>query len=137
MACPLFLPEVPLAGFAPEPTPLGELFAGRCAADPAAEIPPYILRSCCNRGYARGACERAATINADAYRFLVKSDDGDSVTVAWSSERDHLPLGAGEAIVRREFPAATDPLALQARACAAAYRRFAGGEGIALRRAPV
>ncbi len=132
MACPLFVPEAPLGAVSPESAPLGDLFAGRCSADPAAAISSETLRRCCNRGYARTACERASLAEADAHRFLVKADDGHSVTVAWSSERDHLPLATGYAVVRNESTAATDPLAAQARACATAYRRFSGKTGIRL-----
>jgi hypothetical protein len=133
MACPLFLPAAPLSGFAPEATPLGELYDGTCAADGGGVIPPETLRRCCNRGYARNLCERAAAAHPDAFRFLVKQDDGDTVTIAWSTERDHLPLAVGtSAVTVRSSPASADPLELQARACAAAYRRLAGKERIAI-----
>jgi hypothetical protein len=132
MACPLFLPAAPLPGFAPESTPLGELYDGRCSADPGGVIPPETLRRCCNRGYARGVCARAAATHPDAFRFLVKADDGDTVTLAWSSERDHLPLAAGSLVVTARSAASGEPLELQARACAAAYRRLAGKERIAI-----
>src|SRR4051794_20053260 len=86
MACPLFLPAAPLRGFAAEATPLGELYDGRCAADPDNAIAPETLRRCCNRGYARGICDRAAAAEADAFRFIVHSDENGIVTVAWSAE---------------------------------------------------
>jgi len=132
MACPLFLPKAPMPAFTQESTPLGELYDGRCAADLADTIPPETLRRCCNRGYARKACGRAATVEADAHRFLVKADDGATVTVAWSAERDHLPLATGNALVTTLAAGNSDPLALQARACAAAYRHVAGKDGIVI-----
>ena len=132
MACPLFLPVAPLPGFAPEATPLGELYDGRCAADPGGVIPPETLRRCCNRGYARHLCERAAATHPDAFRFLVKKDGGDTITVAWSSERDHLPLATGTVSIAADSAPSADPLKLQARAHAAAYRRLAGKIHIAV-----
>jgi hypothetical protein len=133
MACPLFLPAAPLKGYAPEATPLGELYDGRCAADPGDVIPPGTLRLCCNRGYARDVCGRAATASADAFRFIVRADDGDAVTVAWSSERDHLPVEVGIIpVVAMRSAAPDNPLELQARACAAAYRRLAGKDAVSI-----
>jgi len=132
MACPLFLPGAPLDGFAPEATSLGELYDGRCSADTGVVVPPGTLRRCCNRGYARNVCAPAATSGADAFRFLVKADDGDTVTVAWSTERNHLPLAVGSTAVTATPASSAEPLELQARACAAAYRRLAGKKAIAL-----
>jgi len=119
MACPLFLPVAPLAGFS-------DLYGGECAAE-AGAIPDDTLRRCCNAGYARGSCPRAEQSDADAFRFLVRANRGGVVDVAWSSERNHHPLAVGTlpmdcSIEARE----SGPLELQARACAAAYLRQAG-----------
>ncbi len=137
MACPLFLPAAPLQGFAAEATPLGELYDGACAGDRGAVIPRETLRRCCNRGYARGSCDRAAAADADAFRFLVKADCGGVITVAWSSEREHVPVAVGEALVTTAPCPTADPLGVQARACAAAYRRFSGKEPIAMSSAAI
>jgi hypothetical protein len=87
MACPLFLPI-------PQPD---DPYSGICAADPGVPVPAPILRSCCRRGYARGACERAGHAEADAVRFLIKSDSDGEVVVAWAREHDHHPLAVGVA----------------------------------------
>jgi len=118
MACPLFIPS----------SPLGDLYAGRCAADPQAEIEPDTLRRCCNLGYARRQCARAAQADSDAIRVLVRADDGRSVQVAWAVERDHHPVAVGvetiELVAGEATPARSlTALTAQVRACAEAYAR--------------
>ena len=120
MACPLFLPASPLAGF-------GDLYAGECAAGIAEAIDGDILRRCCNAGYARGSCTRAAQSEADAFRFLVKADRDGVIDVAWSSERNHHPVAVGTLSVN--VAGSTNeggPLEHQARVYAAAYLRHTG-----------
>src|SRR4051794_31478367 len=103
MSCPLFLPARPLGDFAPVGMPLGDVYAGSCAAagttaepSPAGEsISSDKLRRCCNLGYARAVCQRAQESPADAARFLVKSDRGGIVEVQWSLERNHHPVAVG------------------------------------------
>ncbi len=56
MACPLFLPA----------ESLGDYYGGECSAATGRPIPSAILRHCCNVGYARKACARAAGTDADA-----------------------------------------------------------------------
>jgi hypothetical protein len=124
MACPLFLPASPL-------TPLEDLYGGECAAAAGVFIPVVIpdavLRRCCNAGYARGSCQRAAQTDADAFRFLIKANRDGVVDVAWSSERNHHPVAVGTLTVDCRTPTTqTEPLELQARACAAAYLRQIG-----------
>jgi hypothetical protein len=114
MACPLFVPLSPLSG--------SDLHDGYCGAQPEAPIPADTLRQCCNMGYARGVCRRAAQSNADAFRFLIKSNRDGVVAVAWSSERNHHPVAVGTLLVT-EAPASEDPLERQARAYAAACLR--------------
>jgi hypothetical protein len=118
MPCPLFLPASPLTGFK-------SLHGGECAAQPGASIPVDTLRRCCNTGYARAACGHAAQSDADAFRFLIKSNRDGVVGVAWSIERDHHPVAVGTLAVgtQRMTDAAEGPLERQARACAAAYFR--------------
>jgi hypothetical protein len=113
MACPLFLPE------------LSDPCKGQCAGDPAAIIPADTLRHWCTTGYARGVCERAAGSDADAMRFLVKSNRGGTVEVAWAIERNHHPVAVGSFEVT-ETMTTEQPLERQARACAEAYLRQIG-----------
>jgi hypothetical protein len=115
MACPLFVPASPLAGFI-------DLYGGECAAAAGVLIPIDVLRQCCNAGYARESCSRAAQSDADAFRFLIKANRNGVVDVAWSSERNHHPVAVGNLTVDCRI-GATDalPLERQARACATAY----------------
>jgi hypothetical protein len=130
MPCPLFLPASPLIGsslidssligLTTEASSPGDLYGGECAAQPGVLIPVGMLRRCCNTGYARAACEHAAQSDADAFRFLIKSNRDGVVGVAWSSERNHHPVAVGILLVTNAT-AAEGPLERQARACAAAY----------------
>jgi hypothetical protein len=120
MACPLFLPVSPL-------TPLSDIYGGECAAEVGVLIPVDVLRRCCNTGYARGSCPRAAQSDADAFRFLIKSNREGVVDVAWSSERNHHPVAVGNLAVDGAMPATgCGPLERQARAYAALYLRQIG-----------
>ena len=83
--------------FAQVAMPLGNLYNGQCAADPHAGISPDVVRSCCNLGYARGRCERAADADADAVRFCVHSNTGGAIVIAWAIERNHHPIAVGKA----------------------------------------
>ena len=114
MACPLFLPSSPLAGFS-------DLYAGACAADNCAAIPVDTLRQYCNAGYARGFCERAAQSDADSFRFAIKANRDGAVDVAWSSERNHHPVAVGMLTVNGASADAAFPLERQARVYAEAY----------------
>ena len=51
----------------------------------------------CNLGYARGLACFPAECEADASRFSVADDDGDTIAVQWCIERDHRPLRWGTA----------------------------------------
>jgi hypothetical protein len=129
MACPRFLPDsflggAPMGGAAAA-SPLGALFTGRCAADPSLDIPEPLLRTGCNTGYARHECPRAAAIEADAYRFRIKSHAEGIIQVAWSEERDHHPVAVG-ALRLAEAKGEAGPLETQARACIAVYLRRTG-----------
>ena len=118
MPCPLFLPGSPL--------PVSEIFAGGCAADPGAELTLDKLTRCCNPGYARGCCRHAATVEADSVRFLVRSDDGAFIEIAWASEFNHHPLAVGTLHIARSLAPASTPLEHQACACAATYLHRTG-----------
>jgi hypothetical protein len=119
MACPLFLPSAPLAGFS-------DLYAGECSAYVGGSIPEATLRECCNAGYARGVCERAAQSDADAFRFAIKANHDRVVDVAWSSERNHHPVAVGMLTISITAAADTSPLERQARIYADAYLRQIG-----------
>jgi hypothetical protein len=123
MACPLFLPVSPLTGFAPVATTLGDLYGGECAADAGALIPVDTLRACCNAGYARGTCERAARSDSDAVRFLIKLNTHNVIDVAWSIERNHHPVAVGTTQISNGQSAGNEPLDRQIRAYVAAYLR--------------
>jgi hypothetical protein len=128
MACPLFIPSFPLGDLVTIAAPLGDLYAGHCAADPAARIEGDTLRRHCNFGYARPHCERAARADADAVRLLVRAENGHAVEVAWAMERDHHPVAVGVEMVEI-VPGETSPercispLNAQVRACAESYTR--------------
>ena len=120
MACPLFLPASPLS-------PLEDLYGGECAGELGALIPVDVLRQCCNRGYARDSCKRAAQSEADAFRFLIRSNRDGVVDVAWSSERNHHPVAVGTLVVDGTGSTTeSGPLERQARAFASAYLRQIG-----------
>ncbi|HVW87015.1 MAG TPA: hypothetical protein VHB50_20150 [Bryobacteraceae bacterium] len=118
MPCPLFLPGAPL--------PLTEIHSGVCAAEPGAMIPLDTLRECCNRGYARGSCERARSVEPDATSFMIRSDRDGVIEVAWALERDHHPIAVGRISFSEETPPSAEPLEHQARSCVSAYLRASG-----------
>lgn len=118
MACPLFLPGSRL--------PLSETYGGECSADSGAALSTDKLTRCCNPGYARSLCERAAASDVDSHRFLVRSDDGVSVEIAWSAERNHHPVAVGMLRFDRDSAPTAGPLEHQARACVQVYLRQTG-----------
>lgn len=119
MACPFFLPMSRISRLVAESASLGDLYGGECAADRAASIPVDTLRHCCNEGYARSLCARAAESESDAIRFLVKARHDQAVEIAWAMERNHHPVAVGTLTVNAAAGANT-PLDRQARAYAAA-----------------
>ena len=62
-------------------------------------------------------------------RFLVRAERGSLIEVAWAVERDHHPVAVGvmEVETAGDGASAHDTLALQAFACASAYRRQVHG----------
>jgi hypothetical protein len=115
----MFVPAAPLPGFT-------DLYGGECAAEAGAPlpvvIPDAVLRQCCNAGYARDFCRRAAKSDADVFRFAIKANRGGVVDVAWSSERNHHPVAVGTlAVDCRTEAMDAGPLERQARVYAAAY----------------
>jgi hypothetical protein len=59
-------------------------------------------------------------------RFLVKSDDGISVEVAWAAELNHHPVAVGTLRIPRQPHAPADELEQQAQDCALNYLRLTG-----------
>ncbi len=107
MACPCFRPRRPLPpSMWPGPLrpPLGEVQQGFCAA---ADLPYQPTTSClidlCNLGYARKTCDHFPSDEAtDAVRFSVAGDCEGSVSIAYATERDHLPGPHGMLIYHRK-----------------------------------
>ena len=126
MPCPLFLPASPIDGPVADAMPLGDVFGGRCAADVDTLVPIDKLRGCCNFGYARAVCERAAGIDVDAARFLIKSDHDGVTQVAWSTERNHHPVAVGTLQISISSQAGEEPLERQARAYVSSWMRRTG-----------
>jgi hypothetical protein len=123
MACPLFIPTASLGEMVAVAAPLGDLYGGCCAADRSAVIEPDTLRRCCNFGYARGCCPRAASSDADATRFMVRAAHGSIVDISWAVERNHHPVAVGRMEIETILEPGDDLLARQAHACARAYMR--------------
>ena len=63
---------------------------------------------------------------SDAVHFLVRSDDGVTIEVAWAAERNHHPVAVGTLRVPRNPAAPADDLESQAQACARNYLRLTG-----------
>jgi hypothetical protein len=68
----------------------------------------------------------SAIAAADSLRFLVRSDDGDSIEVAWAAERNHHPVAVGILRIPRHPGPPADELERQAQACARNYLRLTG-----------
>jgi len=114
------MPASPLSGFT-------DLYGGECAVEAGALVPVDVLRQCCNAGYARGSCQRAAQSDADVFRFAIKANRDGVVDVAWSSERNHHPVAVGTlAVDYRTDATDAGPLERQARVYATAYLRQIG-----------
>jgi hypothetical protein len=107
MACPFFNPQEPFSWQAwpnPPRLPLGDPYAGVCAASEA-DVPEGRLRSCCNTGYARGACPHFPGGDApDAIRFGILERNGGLATIRYVVERDHHPFDHGTLQLRENEP---------------------------------
>ncbi len=110
MACPYFFP---VARFETSPwsvlprLPLGDAFAGECRA-PGNSLQPdeTRLREVCNVGYGRYACDQFPGASAaDAIRFHVAQDAGESIRLQYVFEKDCWPgdHGSLQYSVSREF----------------------------------
>jgi hypothetical protein len=111
--------------------PLGDPYAGVCTASQA-QVPDARLRTCCNAGYARGACPSFPGGDApDAVRFgIVRRKDG-VATILYVIERNHHPFDHGTL----ELPEGTEQGALQ-REGKLVERQARAFLGSYLRRAP-
>jgi hypothetical protein len=67
---------------------------------------------------------------SDVVHFLVRSDDGVTIEVAWAAARNHHPVAVGTLRIPRNIlsnPAPpADDLESQAQACARNYLRLTG-----------
>jgi hypothetical protein len=104
--------------------PLGDPHTGICAAKEG-EVPDGRLRSCCNTGYARGACPSFPGGDApDAVRFGIVERKGGVATIRYVVERDHHPFDHGTLILREgELPEDCKLVERQARAFLDSYLR--------------
>ena len=99
MACPFFIPTARADDLAlPHPArlPLGAAWRGTCASlgHESAVLNNRELESC-NLGYAK-SCPRLPRERAcDAVRFAVARESGESVSLHFVLESDHLPAGNG------------------------------------------
>ncbi len=115
MACPYFYPTERFVGVTlwPHPArlPLGDGFAGCCAANPSDGFSPAenTLKECCNLGYARRCCDRFPQEGADAVRFTVSSERDAIIRVWYVLERDHHPYANGALEYDREQRAFVPP----------------------------
>ena len=98
MACPFFNPTEAFSWKAwpnPPRMPLGDPYAGVCTAQEG-PAPDERLRTCCNTGYARGACPHFPGGDApDAVRFGIAGRKGGVATIRYVVERDHHPFDDG------------------------------------------
>ncbi len=134
MSCPYFIPREPVhdgAGIGRPNPPLGEFYAGSCAADESGGCEAAPLESC-NFGYARGLPCFPSDSPADAVRFSVEEGGDRLVRIRWCEELDHLPVRDG--IAEQEMAPAggsttesKDAFEAQLRAYAASYRRARNG----------
>lgn len=101
---------------------------GSCTAS-AGEVPDGRLRTCCNTGYARGACPNFPGGEApDAVRFGIVDRSRGVAKIQYVVERDHYPYDHG--ILELTESDATTPhteiVRAQARAFLASYLRRNG-----------
>jgi hypothetical protein len=110
--------------------PLGDPYTGVCTAVDAAAVakalPGGRVHTCCNTGYARGACPSFPGGDApDAVRFGIVRREAGMATIRYVIERDHHPFDDGTLELREavEDRAADSTLQRQARAFLSSYLR--------------
>jgi hypothetical protein len=132
MACPFFDPQrtIEPGAWTHRPRlPLGDACGGVCHSSPSEPFEPAEEHQSelCNRGYARGLCERfPASSAADAVRFsVVAGDCGGPLRVVYVLEKDHAPWSYGtlEFPALEAAPAVDDLLMRQARAFVESHLR--------------
>jgi hypothetical protein len=101
MACPYFMPTSRHDAelwMHRQRLSLGDGFAGTCTAPGrnGCAASDAELKDLCNLGYASACGHLPAHRLADAVRFAVACDSADTLTLQWSSERDHLPVAHGQ-----------------------------------------
>jgi hypothetical protein len=99
VACPYFVPSKPHPRELwphRERLPLGDGFAGHCAAQPASgDCDDETLRQNCNLGYAE--CANLPTERTfDAVRFQFTAQGATGVRLRFACEREHRPAFCGE-----------------------------------------
>jgi len=109
--------------------PLGGFWDGVCHArgsgDPWRPDEDTVL-PLCNLGYARGYCDRFPQEDGpDAVRFAILGDDGSSIRLRYTAERDHYPHAHGALELSRPLagPPIGELLARQAQAYVNSYLR--------------
>jgi hypothetical protein len=130
MACPFFDPATPFSWEEwpnPPRMPLGDPYTGSCTAPGQAETgaaPGARVKTCCNTGYARGACPRFPGGEApDAVRFGIVKREAGLTTLRYVIERDHHPFDDGILQLQEASAADATVLERQARAFLASYLR--------------
>jgi hypothetical protein len=99
VACPFFHPTERFEDgiwLQPPRLPLGDPCHGQCIAGFDAPNQPGIddIRKLCNIGYARGRCPRfpASFEGADAIRFSITGDEGETLSLVCIFEKDYGPF---------------------------------------------
>jgi len=102
MACPYFYPTARLGKSfwaIPPRCPLGDAYQGECrSACATAQPDETILRQYCNFGYGRGHCGSfPGDAEADAVRFHIAGEFGQSIRLQYVLEKDCWPILYGTA----------------------------------------
>jgi hypothetical protein len=134
MCCPYFSPigqrrEISVRSAM---LPLGDSWDGVCHARSSGDLwqpDEDTMLPLCNIGYVRGYCARFPQEDGpDAVRFVILGDDGCSIRLQYTIERDHYPYAQGRLEFSRDAGAlagtpVTELLARQAEAYIKSYRR--------------
>ena len=101
MACPYFFPEQRSdAELWPHRhrLPLADGFSGHCTAPGHEGHRPSDseLKDFCNIGYCAACAHLPANREADAVRFAVTGESGETLSLSWVTERSYLPVAHGK-----------------------------------------
>lgn len=108
---------------------MGDAYLGSCGIIEG-EVPDGRLRTCCNTGYARGACPSfPANASPDAVRFGIVARKDGLTKIRYVVEQDHLPFSHGmlELADGRGQSNEDEIVMRQARAFLDSYLRRVGG----------